>query len=676
MKCKICGGEFIFLEGEWVCQSCGAKFILDAVYENTEVYICYKENDENGRRTKDSIIAQEVYQKLESSNIKTFYERVSADGKSGDDLGNARYSAIIRAKVLIVLGTSVENFAEIENKYSELFASKTVIPFCVDVNPGDIPKTLTRVQAISYSLIGWDKDLVNGLYNLLEKESTLKTNSLYKRRRRNILIVFAVVIVLLLAVFAFTFKDIFVTPDKDNVSSTQIETKPKTQQEIYDEASALFDQEKFIDALILFLQIPDHPDSANKIKLIYSRYEGYYQSDDVMLHLDVQDNTNAELELKINSEDNILTIKLISKINVDSILGEYVDSHNNSGKIELLLRNDEILLNIESDDGTQDKNVIFKLSEKSDLPVLIMTREVLFEWLENEYTLSQIQNLGYDIEFFDNMSTQGPDDGGDNVVYRIKDTNIYLSMIRHLFDSNTGVFSTTDDPVLLGVSAPAEIIAPSMIGEKCLPDSDGSVIYWPNGLLDYSLGWSDFVIDYFEDSDTQVEKNTVIGISLKSSTQGTWSYIEDHVYKVRVEENGKEYLELKPREISSYRIAENNTHYMYKIIYKLSPDSADVSEEQWVWGIIDKNSKETNFITETITYIDYTKYPVPSFSDEKFDTPPKEFAKYFPDLYGSVDNEGSEYIEATTATQDITIPKEPTYSNELSYTVSVDDDYN
>ena len=68
MKCKNCGGELIFQNGMGLCESCKNTYRLDYGFENTEVYICYTESDAQGRRTKDSIIAEELYQKLESSN--------------------------------------------------------------------------------------------------------------------------------------------------------------------------------------------------------------------------------------------------------------------------------------------------------------------------------------------------------------------------------------------------------------------------------------------------------------------------------------------------------------------------------------------------------------------------------------------------------------------------------
>lgn len=679
MKCKICGGELLFKGGEGICQSCGTKFIPDCAYENIEVYICYKENDEFGRRTKDSIVAQEVYRKLESNNIKTFYERVSADGQSGDKLDNARYSAIHRAKAIIVLGASVESFTEIESKYGECFTSKTVVPFCVDVTPGEIPKTLTNFQAINYSSIGWDTDLINGLNNLLGKENTSDIGSVYSNRRKKRIFIVAIIMLFLLltgiAASLYIFGDN--GENRNDISISQAETLPKSQQEIYEEADELLNQGKLIEALKLFSEIPGHPDSVNKIKLIYSKYEGYYQSNDVVVHLDIQDNINAVLEIKIVSESEIISTTLLDEIVVDRIDGDYVDSHHNAGKLELLLENDGLRLKMKSDSGKQDIEVFFKISEKSEQPIVQVTRELLIEWLKNEYTYSQIRDMGYDIEFFANMSSYGPDVGGDDVIYKIKDTNIYLSMIRQILDSNTSNFILTDDPVLIGVSAPAEIIAPSMIGKKSLPDCDDFAIYWPNAILDYNVGWSEFVTDYFEPIGSHIESDTIVGVYLKSCKHGTWDWVKDHVYQARVKEEGKEFFGLEARDSSSYFVAESETHYLYKTIYVLSPESADYIEEQWVWCKIDKYNKEISFIAEDTMYFKYTDDydDIPSFLDEEYDVPPKEFAKYFPDLYGSVDNEGSEYIEATTATQDITIPEEPTYSGALPYTVSVDNDY-
>ena len=90
MKCQNCGSETIFTNGMAVCTSCNTQYKIDHVFENAEVCICYIANDNNGRRTKDSILSQELYQKLEAKNIRTFYERVTASDLADDDLEQMR----------------------------------------------------------------------------------------------------------------------------------------------------------------------------------------------------------------------------------------------------------------------------------------------------------------------------------------------------------------------------------------------------------------------------------------------------------------------------------------------------------------------------------------------------------------------------------------------------------
>ena len=200
MKCKNCGGELLFQNGIFSCQSCGTAVALGSVYENTDVCICYEENDSSGRRTKDSIIAQELYRKLEESRITTFYERISADGMIGDDLEMSKFSAIHKAKVIIVLGASAQNFSTIEEKYGEHFAGKPVIPFCIDVSPAAISKTLSKIQAMSYSTIGWDKDLIKGICNILGRDQVVDTVSLYGKQKKKFIIVGIILIALITAI--------------------------------------------------------------------------------------------------------------------------------------------------------------------------------------------------------------------------------------------------------------------------------------------------------------------------------------------------------------------------------------------------------------------------------------------------------------------------------------------
>ena len=531
MKCKICGGEILFSKGNGTCQSCGADFVADSVYENTEVYICYKENDDAGRRTKDSIIAQEVYNKLESSNINTFYERISADGKIEDDLEESKYSAISKAKVVLVVGTNKEIFTELEKKYGEVFYGKKVIPFCIDVNPGDISKTLSSIQAVNYSSIGWDKDLISGLYNLLGKEEPDSKKLYGNKHKKTIVIITIVSVLVLLALGIGAFWFLGGTGSKIEETQPVTETQARTQQDIYNEAEEYFDQDKYIESLILLNQIPDHPNSSNLINQIYSKYEGYYQNGDVVIHLEISDNINAEVDVKITSKGKVVSTAVNTEIVVDKVEGDYRDSHKNTGKLELILENDGLILTLNDDSKEDDTKVSFKLSEKSDQPIIQINKDMLFEWLNNAYTTTQITDLGYELEPVENLATaEFAGLGNVNMLYKVNGIEVYLSMITWYFPPTPGSSAVTlDDAVVVGVSAPAELIAPSLIGEGCYLRTDGNVAYCPNAYLRH-MCVAEFKENYFENSGSTVTNDTIVGVALIDSEYMTAAQFQYCLY--------------------------------------------------------------------------------------------------------------------------------------------------
>lgn len=188
MKCKNCGGELIFKNGMGVCENCKNTYRLDYGFENTEVYICYTESDAQGRRTKDSIMADELYQKLQNKKIHTFYERRSVPALIHDDLQAANYQALYHAKIILVIGTSAVYFKRLLSKYNKYFGDKTVIPIYTDIRPEDLPPELNRVQALNFSSIGADVDLLNGILRLLGKGTEINlesSTSTYRKKKKD-----------------------------------------------------------------------------------------------------------------------------------------------------------------------------------------------------------------------------------------------------------------------------------------------------------------------------------------------------------------------------------------------------------------------------------------------------------------------------------------------------------
>ncbi|MCC8016332.1 MAG: TFIIB-type zinc ribbon-containing protein [Clostridiales bacterium] len=171
MQCKKCGGNLIIGDGVYVCESCGTKYSVANYYEDIDTYICYIESDHAGRRTKDSIIAQDLYQKLEATKIKSFYSRISVSDLSGELYKKACNAALANAKTVIIIGTSKENFESLVNHYESLYTGKIVIPVFSEMNPYDIPKNISAIQALDYNKIGSDIDLIKSILNALGRTS-------------------------------------------------------------------------------------------------------------------------------------------------------------------------------------------------------------------------------------------------------------------------------------------------------------------------------------------------------------------------------------------------------------------------------------------------------------------------------------------------------------------------
>ena len=128
MNCNNCGGRLSFVNNVYRCDNCGATFSLQDIYEKVDVCICYQENDENGRRTKDSIISQDIYKKLEANKINAYYARISAGEITGNDLERATFSAVNAAKVIVIVGTTKNRFDATYHMYVEQHTGKIIIP--------------------------------------------------------------------------------------------------------------------------------------------------------------------------------------------------------------------------------------------------------------------------------------------------------------------------------------------------------------------------------------------------------------------------------------------------------------------------------------------------------------------------------------------------------------------
>ena len=145
-----------------------------------DVFICYKEKtDENGMRTHDSVLAQDIYDALTANGLKVFFSRISLEDKLGRQYEPYIFAALNSAKVMLAIGTKYEYFqaAWVKNEWSRFLRlaakdrSKVLIPCFCDMDPYDLPDEFKGLQAQDLGKLGAVQDLVRGVGKLLAKDA-------------------------------------------------------------------------------------------------------------------------------------------------------------------------------------------------------------------------------------------------------------------------------------------------------------------------------------------------------------------------------------------------------------------------------------------------------------------------------------------------------------------------
>lgn len=142
--------------------------------EPFDVFICYKETDESGRRTQDSVLANDLYHQLKQEGFKVFFSRITLEDKIGTAYEPYIFAALNSAKVMVVIGTKPEYFNAVwvKNEWSRYLAlikggaKKMLIPAYRDMDPYDLPEEFSHLQAQDMSKLGFMQDLIRGIKKL------------------------------------------------------------------------------------------------------------------------------------------------------------------------------------------------------------------------------------------------------------------------------------------------------------------------------------------------------------------------------------------------------------------------------------------------------------------------------------------------------------------------------
>lgn len=163
--------------------------------EDYDIFICYKEGDKNGDRTSDSVIAQDIYNKLTDLNYKVFFARITLADKLGEEYEPYIFSALNSSKVMLVVGTNAENLNSVwvKNEWSRYLdliknkKKKVLIPVYSKMDAYELPEEFSMLQALCIDKVGSMQDLVTAVGKIINKKSTDIDSDMYQKFKQMML---------------------------------------------------------------------------------------------------------------------------------------------------------------------------------------------------------------------------------------------------------------------------------------------------------------------------------------------------------------------------------------------------------------------------------------------------------------------------------------------------------
>lgn len=153
-----------------------------------DIFISYKETDLNGARTKDSIVAQDLYNKLTAEGYKVFFSRITLEDKIGTEYEPYIYAALASSKVMITVCSTKENIEAVwvKNEWSRFLSfagknsDKTLIPLYFDMSKENLPEEFAHIPAYDMKTAGFEQELIRGIKKMIP----LPVMLLEKRKKR------------------------------------------------------------------------------------------------------------------------------------------------------------------------------------------------------------------------------------------------------------------------------------------------------------------------------------------------------------------------------------------------------------------------------------------------------------------------------------------------------------
>lgn len=167
------------LDGKYIDEVQKQILAISHTEEPYDIFICYKESALDGSRTKDSVLAQDLYDRLTKEGYRVFFARISLEDTLGKQYESYIFSALNSAKVMLVVGTNADNINSpwVRNEWSRFLSlmkkdpSKVIIPCYRDMDPYDLPDELAVLQSQNMGKIGFVQDLLRGMEKFFKKSN-------------------------------------------------------------------------------------------------------------------------------------------------------------------------------------------------------------------------------------------------------------------------------------------------------------------------------------------------------------------------------------------------------------------------------------------------------------------------------------------------------------------------
>lgn len=152
-----------------------------------DVFISFKAEDGMGSRTRDSLIAQQIYEQLTARGIRTFFSRITLQNVTGDEYEPHIFAALNSARVMVLVGTDLSyiNYGWVKNEWTRYLdlmeedagKGKTLIPVYETLPPQMFPKRIPMREAVDFSGKDAMLELVHGITNILGKKDSRSENA-------------------------------------------------------------------------------------------------------------------------------------------------------------------------------------------------------------------------------------------------------------------------------------------------------------------------------------------------------------------------------------------------------------------------------------------------------------------------------------------------------------------